>query len=164
MILSGMVVSTLLWANPRSAYVWIVLFVTLGFGAIGFYDDYLKVTKQSHNGFSGRSRLAGEAVIAIVAAYFMMCASATAPVTSLGDFFHAFVAPFNASAPATKLAAPFIHGWIVDLCLDLPALRRFRYRRRRQCGQSHRRPRRPRHRAGHDRRGDLRHHRLSRRQ
>ena len=48
MILSGVVVSTLLWANPRSAYVWIVLFVTLGFGAIGFYDDYLKVTKQSH--------------------------------------------------------------------------------------------------------------------
>ncbi len=58
MIIAGLVVSTLLWANPRSAYVWIVLFVTLGFGAIGFYDDYLKVTKQSHKGFSGRSRLA----------------------------------------------------------------------------------------------------------
>ena len=35
-----------------------VLFVTVGFGAIGFYDDFLKVTKQSHKGFSGRSRLA----------------------------------------------------------------------------------------------------------
>src|SRR6266568_2037205 len=43
MIISGLVFSTLLWANPKSAYVWIVLFVTLGFGAIGFYDDYLKV-------------------------------------------------------------------------------------------------------------------------
>ena len=39
-------VSTLLWANLESPYVWIVLFVTVGFGAIGFYDDYLKVTKQ----------------------------------------------------------------------------------------------------------------------
>ena len=37
-----------LWANPRNPYVWIVLGVTLGFGAVGFYDDYLKVTKQTH--------------------------------------------------------------------------------------------------------------------
>ncbi len=54
MILSGLVVSTLLWANLRSPYVWIVLLVTLGFGMIGFYDDFLKVTKQTHKGFSGR--------------------------------------------------------------------------------------------------------------
>ena len=53
MILSGMLVSTLLWANPPSPYVWVVLGVTLGFGIIGFYDDYLKVTKQTHEGFAG---------------------------------------------------------------------------------------------------------------
>ena len=47
MILSGMLVSTLLWANPANPYVWVVLWVTLGFGLVGFYDDYLKVTKQS---------------------------------------------------------------------------------------------------------------------
>src|SRR5688572_21289752 len=64
MILAGVLVSTLLWANLENRYVWVVLFVTVGFGAIGFYDDYLKVTKQSHKGFSGRSRLAIEAVIA----------------------------------------------------------------------------------------------------
>src|ERR1700683_900063 len=64
MILSGMLVSTLLWANPANPYVWVVLWVTLGFGFVGFYDDYLKVTKQSHNGFAGRNRLAVEAVIA----------------------------------------------------------------------------------------------------
>jgi phospho-N-acetylmuramoyl-pentapeptide-transferase len=67
MILSGLLVSTVLWANPTSPYVWIVLGVTLSFGLIGFYDDYLKVTRQSHNGFSGRSRLLAEAAIAIVA-------------------------------------------------------------------------------------------------
>src|SRR5258707_1993568 len=50
MILSGLVVATLLWANLENRYVWIVLLVTLGFGAIGFYDDYLKVTKQTHKG------------------------------------------------------------------------------------------------------------------
>src|SRR5258708_1787971 len=69
MILSGLVVSTLLWANPINPYVWIVLAVTLGFGFVGFYDDYLKVTKQSHSGFAGRIRLAIEAIIALAACY-----------------------------------------------------------------------------------------------
>jgi len=67
MIMAGVLVSALLWANLANPYVWIVLFVTVGFGAIGFYDDYLKVTKQSHKGFSGRSRLAIEAIIAAAA-------------------------------------------------------------------------------------------------
>src|SRR5581483_4105874 len=57
MILSGVVVSTLLWANPLNPYVWIVLAVTLGFGFVGFYDDYLKVTKQTTTGFGGKLRL-----------------------------------------------------------------------------------------------------------
>jgi phospho-N-acetylmuramoyl-pentapeptide-transferase len=67
MILSGLFVSTLLWANPMNPYVWVVLGVTLCFGMIGFYDDYLKVTKQTHNGFSGRTRLFAEAAVAVVA-------------------------------------------------------------------------------------------------
>jgi phospho-N-acetylmuramoyl-pentapeptide-transferase len=70
MILSGLLVSTLLWANLSSAYVWIVLLVTLGFGLIGLYDDYLKVTKQTHKGFSGKLRLAIEFGIAAVACIF----------------------------------------------------------------------------------------------
>jgi phospho-N-acetylmuramoyl-pentapeptide-transferase len=69
MILSGLVVSAVLWANPTNPYVWVVLGVTLGFGSIGFYDDYLKVTKQSHAGFSGRTRLLIEFAVAGVACY-----------------------------------------------------------------------------------------------
>src|SRR5476649_307645 len=69
MILSGLVVSTVLWANPLNPYVLIVLAVTLGFGFVGFYDDYLKVTKQTHSGFAGRIRLVIEAVIALAACY-----------------------------------------------------------------------------------------------
>ena len=64
MILSGIMVSTLLWADLANLYVWAVLFVTLGFGAIGFYDDFLKVTKSSSHGFSGKIRLLFEFVIA----------------------------------------------------------------------------------------------------
>src|SRR5580700_6275069 len=72
MILSGLLVSTVLWANPLNPYVWIVLAVTLGFGFVGFYDDYLKVTKQTHSGFAGRIRLAIEALIALAACYALV--------------------------------------------------------------------------------------------
>jgi phospho-N-acetylmuramoyl-pentapeptide-transferase len=71
MILSGLVVSTLLWANLTNRYVWIVLGVTLTFGAIGFYDDYLKVTKQTHAGVSGKFRLIAELLVAAAACYFI---------------------------------------------------------------------------------------------
>jgi phospho-N-acetylmuramoyl-pentapeptide-transferase len=94
MILSGLVVSALLWTNLTSPYVWIVLFVTIGFGAIGFYDDYLKVTKQSHRGFSGQLRLACEFAIALVACW---------AVVHFGG------------VGATSLAMPFVNGYVLDL-------------------------------------------------
>jgi len=83
MILFGVLVSTALWANPYNRYVWIVLGVTLSFGAIGFYDDYLKVTKQSHLGFSGMARLALEFVIAAIAGYLIMSIGQTGLTSSL---------------------------------------------------------------------------------
>ncbi len=94
MILFGLIVSSLLWANLTSPYVWIVLFVTFGFAAIGFYDDYLKVTKQSHLGFSGRARLLGEFVIAAAACIAMM------HVGGQGS---------------TGLSLPFTNGFVIDL-------------------------------------------------
>jgi phospho-N-acetylmuramoyl-pentapeptide-transferase len=94
MILSGLVVSTLLWANLKSPYVWMVLLVTISFGLIGFYDDYLKVTRQSHKGFSGRLRLACEALIALAASVVMV--------------------RFG-TVHATALALPMINGYVVDL-------------------------------------------------
>jgi phospho-N-acetylmuramoyl-pentapeptide-transferase len=92
MILSGVVLATILWANPTNPYVWLVLGVTLGFGAIGFYDDYLKVTKQTHKGFSGRSRLAAEAAIAAMACIALSELGRPAFATSLAmPFFKDFV-------------------------------------------------------------------------
>lgn len=84
MILSGLVVATLLWANLRNPYVWVVLMVTLGFGFVGFYDDYLKVTKQTHAGFSGRLRLAVEGLIALLACAAIVWSARDASVTQLG--------------------------------------------------------------------------------
>jgi phospho-N-acetylmuramoyl-pentapeptide-transferase len=72
MILAGILGGSLLWGDLSNVYVVSVLMVTLGFGAIGFYDDYLKVTKQSDKGFSGKARLGIEFVIAAIAVFFMM--------------------------------------------------------------------------------------------
>src|SRR5271169_470207 len=93
MILSGMLVSTLLWANPANPYVWIVLWVTLGFGFVGFYDDYLKIKKQqTHNGFSGRTRLSIEAAIAVFACIALVELGHTQLSTTLVfPFFKEFV-------------------------------------------------------------------------
>ncbi|HET6374746.1 MAG TPA: phospho-N-acetylmuramoyl-pentapeptide-transferase [Methylocella sp.] len=96
MILSGAIVSILLWANLRNHFVWIVLLVTAGFGAIGLYDDFLKVTKQTHKGFSGRRRLALEVAIATLACVIMV---------KLG------------TAHTTGLALPAVNGFAADLGL-----------------------------------------------
>src|SRR6266849_2881660 len=96
MILSGLVVSTLLWANPLNPYIWIVLAVTLCFGFVGFYDDYLKVTKQSSGGFAGRIRLALEAVIALAACYALVRLGRDVSSTSLAiPFFKDIVFNFG---------------------------------------------------------------------
>ena len=81
MMLTGIVGSVVLWGNFSSTYVWVVMLVMLGFGAIGFYDDYLKVTKQSHMGFSGKLRLVIEFVIAGIAA-FVIIRAGTEPFSS----------------------------------------------------------------------------------
>jgi phospho-N-acetylmuramoyl-pentapeptide-transferase len=85
MILSGILGSSLLWANLSSVYVLVVLMVTVGFGAIGFYDDYMKVTKQSHLGVSGKLRLGVEFLIAGLAAWIIMQAG-QAPFSSTLTF------------------------------------------------------------------------------
>ena len=72
LILLAMTVSTLLWADITSGYVWVVLLVTLGFGGVGFIDDYLKVTRQSSNGLSGKLKLAIEIAIGIGATVWIM--------------------------------------------------------------------------------------------
>ncbi len=72
MILMAWSTATLLWANLSNHYVWIVFWVTMLFGMIGFYDDFLKVSRQDHHGFPGRIRLLLEVVIAAVATYLVM--------------------------------------------------------------------------------------------
>jgi phospho-N-acetylmuramoyl-pentapeptide-transferase len=72
LILSALLVSNLLWARLDNGFVWLVMFVTFGFGLIGFADDYAKVRKQTHAGVSGRVRLAAGFAIALLAGGWAM--------------------------------------------------------------------------------------------
>jgi phospho-N-acetylmuramoyl-pentapeptide-transferase len=95
MMLLAISVSTLLWADLSNAYVWAVLAVTMGFGAIGFADDYLKVTRRHSGGLPGRVKLVAEAVIAIAVALWIV--SVTTDITPTG------------------LAFPFFKDLLIDL-------------------------------------------------
>lgn len=100
MILTSMLISVLLWMDLSSIYLWACLCVTMGFGAIGFLDDYDKVTKASHKGLSGRFRLAVEFLIAGIAAVLIVQQNGTAlyvpfwngPAIDLGLFYYIFAA------------------------------------------------------------------------
>ncbi|MGE4429357.1 MAG: phospho-N-acetylmuramoyl-pentapeptide-transferase [Sphingobium sp.] len=100
MILTSLIVSVLLWMDLSSTYVWACLCVTLGFGAIGFLDDYDKVTKASAAGLSGKARLLCEFAIAGIAAMLIVRHNGTAlyvpfwngPAIDLGMFYYVFAA------------------------------------------------------------------------
>jgi phospho-N-acetylmuramoyl-pentapeptide-transferase len=99
MILIALLVSMVLWMDLANRYVWACLLVTVGFGAIGFMDDYDKVTKYSHKGVPGRVRLLMEFVVAAIAAWLIVSHINThlyIPFTDryipLGPFYYAFAA------------------------------------------------------------------------
>ncbi|HEY9580576.1 MAG TPA: phospho-N-acetylmuramoyl-pentapeptide-transferase [Rhizorhapis sp.] len=100
MILTSIAISVFLWMDLSNIYVWACIFVTLGFGAIGFLDDYDKVRKSSHKGVPGRVRLLAEFLIAGGAAWLIVSQTGTAlyvpfwngPAINLGPFYYIFAA------------------------------------------------------------------------
>lgn len=77
MILTSLTLALLLWMDLSNPYIWACIFVTLGFGMIGFLDDYDKVRKASTAGVSGKVRLLGEFAIAGVAAWVITLQNGT---------------------------------------------------------------------------------------
>jgi phospho-N-acetylmuramoyl-pentapeptide-transferase len=100
-ILLGLSVATLLWADLSNDYVWAVLVVTVGFGAIGFADDYLKLVQRNHKGLNGKLRIVLEIAVALVAALWIM---------------HITRAPLD-----NALAVPFFKSLLINLGWFFPA-------------------------------------------
>ncbi|GAA0735959.1 phospho-N-acetylmuramoyl-pentapeptide-transferase [Sphingomonas sp. ABOLD] len=101
MILTSLTLALLIWMDLRNAYVWACMFVTLGFGMIGFLDDYDKVRKQKTAGVSGKVRLLGEFLIAGIASAIILFAEGNTQLyvpflswvhPDLGYFYIAFAA------------------------------------------------------------------------
>ncbi len=129
LILAAVFVPTLLWADLTNAYIWIALVATALFGAIGFVDDYLKITRHSHHGLFARYKFAAQVVVALaVGVSLLVLASHEPPL-------------YN-----TRLIFPFFKNLIPDLGRLVRALRGGGPRECHQRRQPHRRPRRPRHR------------------
>ncbi len=83
LILLSVALSTLLWSDLSNRFVWIVLLVTLGYGAIGGYDDYLKLRYGNSKGLSAKGKIIWQSVIAIVAAWFLVVYAQTSAETTL---------------------------------------------------------------------------------
>ncbi len=96
LILFALTLSTLLWADITSGYVWVTLLVALGFGGVGFADDYLKVTRQSSRGLSGRLKFILEIVISVAAT--------------------AWILRISGEPLAGGLAVPFFKELLIEMC------------------------------------------------
>ena len=114
LILFGIVVGTLLFADLSNQYVWIVLFVTVGFGAIGFVDDYAKVTKNTHAGLPGRVRLALEFLIAGIAVFWV---TQFAPVAADQAIAEGIARNAPPEGFETSLTIPFFKDVLINLGL-----------------------------------------------
>jgi len=93
LMMLSIVVSVLLWADLTNEYVWMTLLVFIGFGAIGFWDDYLKVVRRHNKGLSAKGKLIGQVAIAAAAVGMLMADP---------DF-------------STRLAVPFFKNFQPDL-------------------------------------------------
>jgi phospho-N-acetylmuramoyl-pentapeptide-transferase len=95
LVLISLTISTLLWGNLTNVYLWVVLMITLGFGLIGAYDDYLKLTKRSSNGLSGKYKLILQGLMTLIATYIIVNQ--------------------EKSGFSTSVAFPFIKDYLLDL-------------------------------------------------
>ena len=103
LILLAIAAGTLLWADLRSHYVWVVLGVTLAYGLIGFVDDYRKLTRRDPKGLSARAKFTGQLLVALAAAGYLYALADRPQETALlvpylknlaiplGGFYIAFV-------------------------------------------------------------------------
>ena len=98
LIVIAILVPTVLWSDPANPFVWITVFSTLAFGAVGFMDDYIKVVKKRSLGLTARAKMLGQGLAALVVALVLVGMQQ----------FRLF---------STQLTVPFLKHWRPDLLL-----------------------------------------------
>lgn len=98
MMLIAITISTLLWSDLANPFIWLVLLVMIGFGAIGFQDDFLKLTKRTHHGLSARNKLLAQMAIGAMATVGLMMAMPQTPADM-----------------ATGIALPFVKDYFINI-------------------------------------------------
>ncbi|MGH8850355.1 MAG: phospho-N-acetylmuramoyl-pentapeptide-transferase [Casimicrobiaceae bacterium] len=109
LILVSIVVTTLLWADLRNRFVWVVLLVTLGFGTVGWIDDYRKVVHRNPKGLPARKKLLLQSLIGLVAAIYLAFSVSTPSTSQFVQLFHAWLSSgFSINLPPkADLIVPF---------------------------------------------------------
>ena len=99
LILTSIAITTLLWGDLRNQYVWVVLLTTLGFGVIGWVDDYRKVVHRNPKGLSAKAKMGWQSIIALIAAvYLWQHASMPAQTELIVPFVKTVMLPLSAFA------------------------------------------------------------------
>ncbi|HEY7943376.1 MAG: phospho-N-acetylmuramoyl-pentapeptide-transferase [Burkholderiales bacterium] len=109
LILVSIVVTTLLWADLRNRFVWVVLLVTLGFGTVGWIDDYRKVVHRNPKGLSARKKLLLQSLIGLVAAIYLAFSVSTPSTSQFLQLFQAWLSSGLSIdlSPKADLIVPF---------------------------------------------------------
>ncbi len=109
LILVSIGITTLLWADLRNRFVWVVLLVTIGFGAIGWIDDYRKVVDRNPKGLSARQKLFWQSLIGLVAAVYLAFSVSSPTTAQVPQLFFSWLSTgFNlALPPKADLIVPF---------------------------------------------------------
>jgi phospho-N-acetylmuramoyl-pentapeptide-transferase len=101
LVLLSILTATLLWSDLSNRFVWVVLLVTFGFGAIGWIDDYRKVVKNNPKGLSAKAKFFWQSLIGLVAAVYLAFAVSAPNTAQISDLFSAWVASgFSMTLPA----------------------------------------------------------------
>jgi phospho-N-acetylmuramoyl-pentapeptide-transferase len=109
LILVSIAITTLLWADLDNRFVWVVLLVTLGFGAVGWVDDWRKVVARNPKGLPARAKFFWQSMIGIVAAVYLAFSVSAPNNATFGHLFLAWVeSGFSAGlSPKADLIVPF---------------------------------------------------------
>ena len=110
LIVGSVITSTLLWTNLRNPYVWIAMFGMMGFGAVGFYDDFTKVRRMRNLGLTARMKILLQVIVSLIIGFILLGLHAA------GSYSTAVNVPFFKQVKPDLLITGYLHNpWTYPL-------------------------------------------------